>query len=328
MRARLGRGGTGAVLTAGLLLAVALAGCGGKATTTQGGGSQPPLEAGKGAIAGLVIDDVYRPVPNALVLIEKAGLTATSDGEGQFTFTGLDPGAYVLKVQADAHASAPKTVEVVAGQYADAEIQADRLLNAGSRIVTTEYSAFISCAADFAVNGVVGDCLNDQSGDSFRPGFDSNVTELGLHNITYMVNEVLVNQDGNWILQVREQDGSIAGGERYAVQSVQNAHYIKVVNKFGVKNTESNEQHNNVPWNGTKKFQTIMFYEGQFKNEVSGTGKPVEDANQTNPATGKPVRNPLCCGVGAGFGIQAKFVQSIFIGEPAVDINSYSTLKP
>lgn len=319
----------GALLVSSLLLAVALAGCGSKATTTGGGTtSQPPLEAGKGAIAGLVIDDVYRPVPNALVLAEKAGMTATSDGKGQFTLTGLDPGAYVLKVQAEGHAAAPKNVDVVAGQYAEAEIQADRLLNAGSRIVTTQYSAFISCAADFAANGVVGDCLNDQSGDSFRPGFDSNVTALGLSNITYMVNEVLLNQDGNWNLQVREQDGSIAGGERYAVQSVEGGRYIRVVNQFGVKNTASDEQRNNVPWNGSKTFQTIVFYQGQFKDELTGLGKPVEDANQTNPATGNPVRNPLCCGVGAALGIQAKFVQSIFIGAPPVDINTYSTLKP
>jgi hypothetical protein len=314
------------LLLTALLLATSLAGCGGKGGT-GGGGTQPPLEAGKGAIAGLVIDDVYRPVPNALILIEKAGLTATSDSEGQFTFAGLDPGAYVLKAQADGHAAGPKTVEVVAGQYAEAEIQADRLFNGGSRIVTTEFSAFIPCAADFVVNGVVANCLVDLSGDSYRAGFTSNVTRLGLSNITYMVNEVLFNKKGNWELQVREDDGSSAGGDRYAVQSIKDDRYIKVVNPFGAKNTESDEQHVNVPWTGDKPFATIVFYHGQFRDETGSAEKPVDDANVTNPATGKPVR-PICCGVGADFGIQAKFVQSIFIGKPAVDIGSYSTLKP
>jgi hypothetical protein len=320
-----------AFLAAGLIVCLTLAGCSGKTHapgTDTGTGTKPPLEAGKGAISGLVIDDVYRPVPNAFVLVEKAGLTATSDGEGQFTLTGLDPGAYILKVQADGHAAAPKNVDVNAGQYAEVEIQADRLFNQGSRIVTTEYSAFISCAADFVVNGIIGDCLNDQSGDSYRPGFTSNVTQLGLTNITYMVTEVLMNQVGNWVLQVREDDGSPGGGERYAVQSIEGGRYIKIINQFGVKNTESDEQHRNVPWVGAKPFQTLVFYEGQFKGEFTQAGQPVADANATVPVVDRHIGNPLCCGVGAGFGIEAKFVQSIFLGAPPMDINSYSTLKP
>ncbi|HEX2066492.1 MAG TPA: carboxypeptidase-like regulatory domain-containing protein [Candidatus Thermoplasmatota archaeon] len=310
-----------------VVLAISLAGCGGKDGTPTGGAPTGPLDPTRGAIAGLVIDDVYRPVPGALVLLQPVGLTATSDRSGQFAFTDLEPGAYVLKVQADGHAAAPKTVEVVAGQYAEAELQADRLFNQGSRIVTTEFSAFIPCAADFVVNGVVANCLLDLSGDSYRAGFTSNVTELGLTNITYMVNEVLLNQQGNWILQVREDDGSAAGGERYAVQSVQDGRYIKVVNQHGVRNTASDEQARNVPWTGDKPFATIIFFTGEFKEELSPAGQPFEDANVTNPATGNPVR-PICCGVGASFGIQAKFVQSIFLGAPTVDIASYSTLKP
>ncbi|MFO1535699.1 MAG: carboxypeptidase-like regulatory domain-containing protein [Thermoplasmatota archaeon] len=317
----------GVLAVAALVLATSLAGCGGKVASTGagGGGELPPLGPDKGAIAGLVIDDVYRPVPDALVLIEKAGLTATSDGEGQFAFTGLEPGAYILKVQAEGHAAAPKTVQVVAGQYADAEVQADRLFNGGSRIVTKEFSAFIPCAADFVANSVVANCLVDLSGDSYRAGFTSNVT--GLTNITYMVNEVLFNQEGNWVLQVREDDDSSAGGERYAVQSATNGRYVRVVNQFGVKNTESDEQHNNVPWTGEKQFQTIVFYQGDFKEELGAAEKPFDDANQTNPVTGNPIR-PICCGVGAAFGIQARFVQSIFIGKPDQPVEGYSTLKP
>ncbi|HEX2066990.1 MAG TPA: hypothetical protein VHI93_09280, partial [Candidatus Thermoplasmatota archaeon] len=68
-------------------LALSLAGCGGKGGTPTGGATTGPLDPTRGAIAGLVIDDVYRPVPGALVLLQPVGLTATSDRSGQFAFT-------------------------------------------------------------------------------------------------------------------------------------------------------------------------------------------------------------------------------------------------
>ena len=66
----------------------------------------------------------------------------------------------------------------------------------------------------------------------------------------------------------------------------------------------------NQVWKNDCDLHTILFTDSQFREELQGAGAPV------------------CCGVGAHFGIEAKFVQSLFLGEPALPIDSYSTLKP
>jgi hypothetical protein len=305
---------------AAMLLCMGLAGCGGKAVVTHGTAGQPPLPPDKGAIAGLVIDDVYRPVPNALVLIESAGLTATSDGEGQFSFSGLAPGAYVLKVQADGHASAPKTVEVVAGQYADAEIQADRLFNSGSRIVTTEYSVFVPCAASAVAATEAADCTVDLSGDSFRAGFTSNYTAYA--NVTYLVTEMLTNRPaspsgGAFKVVVRQQ----GNGDYWGSKFITDGNYLKIVMRLHTKSADDTE-HRNSYWNNTKTMETLLFPQGAFKSETQGA---------LDAACGPDPTKNTCFesrGVGAQAGVTAKFVQSLFLGEPAMPIDSYSTLKP
>ncbi|MEA3202779.1 MAG: Carboxypeptidase regulatory-like domain [Thermoplasmata archaeon] len=312
----------GVLGVAALLLCVALAGCGDKAAVTNGTTGLPPLPPDKGAIAGLVIDDVYRPVPKALVLIEKAGLTATSDGEGQFSFVGLEPGAYILKVQADGHAAAPRTVEVVAGQYADAEIQADRLFNSGARIVTTEYSVFVPCAASAVAATEVADCTFDQSGDSFRAGFDSNYTGYG--NVTYLVTEMLTNHpasasSGAFKVVVREQ----GNGDYWGSKFITEGNYLKIVMRLNTKSADDTENRN-FNWTNTKTMETVLFPQGAFKSESQG-GLDAACANDPAPT------KPSCFesrGVGAQAGVTAKFVQSLFLGEPALPIESYSTLKP
>jgi hypothetical protein len=259
-----------ALAVAAIVLATTLAGCGGKSTPPViGGGTQPPLPADKGAIAGLVIDDVYRPVPKALILIEKAGLTATSDGEGQFTFTGLDPGAYVLKVQAEGHASAPRTVEVVAGQYAEAEVQADRLFNSGPRIVTTEFSVFVPCAVSVVASTQAFDCTLDLSGDTFRAAFEANYTAYG--NVTYLVTEMLSNHKaapGQGALKIVVRDGVTRDDPYYASRFTVDSNYIKVVMRLGEVSKDDAEPGRNQKWTNDRKLETALFPQGAFKSET------------------------------------------------------------
>jgi hypothetical protein len=297
------------ILASASLVAVLLAGCSGGSSGEGGGdGTTPPLQAGKGAISGLLINDVFRPVPGGLVLIQELGLTATSDASGQFSFTDLEPGSYLLRVQADGHESVPQRVEVKAGEYAEAEVIARRVVNEAGRIITTEYNVFISCAIDFVANGIVYDCTADQSGDSDRSYFTSDYTEYA--NATYLVTEMKADNEDRYEVQVRSNDcpDDVEGGY-YGVSQFE-GDYTKIVMPLGM----TSEQHAelsygpNDPWDNLCTLQTILFADSVGREELQESGVPV------------------CCGAGAHFGIRAKFVQSLFIGEPEVDIATYSVL--
>ncbi|MEA3137805.1 MAG: Carboxypeptidase regulatory-like domain, partial [Thermoplasmata archaeon] len=195
-----------ALLLVGLMVSFTLAGCSGGGDDGGAGGQTAtgtagPIKAGKGAISGLLINDVFRPVPGGLVLIQELGLTATSDASGQFAFNDLKPGSYLLRVQADGHEAAPQNVEVKEGEYAEVELVARRVSSEGGRIITTEYSVFIPCSIDYVANGNVADCTLDQSGDSFRAGFSSNYTSYG--NVTYLVTEMKANKVDRYEVQLR-----------------------------------------------------------------------------------------------------------------------------
>jgi len=317
-----GKIGVRLVLVLGCLLATALAGCGAKtgANVDIQTSTLPPLSADKGAITGVVIDDRYRPVPDALVLLTPGGLTATSDSEGQFAFGDLQPGSYLLQVQAPDHEAAPKNVDVVAGQYTEVEDQARRIFSDQGSILTTEFSVFIPCAASFVANGIVANCLLDLSGDTYRPGFTSKPLNKTL-NWTVMVSEMLANQVATYDVQVRHDDGSPSGGERYSVGRINDGTYIKMVNWRGKINEVDNNQRNNVPFNGTKPFATILFLEGEHQGDAQGVFDKV-----CNPQVPQTCRTAT--GAGVALGIKAKFVQSLFVGKPAKPIESYCILAP
>lgn len=289
-----------ALVLSALLMTTVLAGCagssGGPATETL---TKQPLAANKGGIQGLLIDDRYRPVVAGKLFLTPAGLTATTDTLGQFQFVDLDPGTYTIKVDAAGHEAAPVSVDVLVGQYAELEVAARRIFGEGNLILTAQYSAFVPCAADFVANGIVANCLLDLSGDTYRPGFTTDSRNLG-DNVTYLISEAKINQKGNWNIQVRENDGSSSGGERYAVASIKDGTYVKITNQYGVANEEHNGQNNNQPWMNDKPYQTIMFYEGAMKGTL-----------------------PTCCGAGAAVAIKGTFMQSMFIGTPEVDIAEY-----
>lgn len=314
-----------ALFVVGLVASMVLAGCGGKdGGDGSDGGGTTALKAGKGAISGLLINDVFRPVPDGLVLIQELGLTQTSDASGQFTFADLEPGSYVLRVQADGHEAAPQTVEVKEGEYTEAEVVARRVFNAAGAVLTNEFSVFVPCAAGFIANGVTANCVLDLSGDSYRSSFTSNLTEV--QNITYMVTEWKFNQVGDWNGQVREDNGEPAGGERYATVDIVQGDYAKVIMELGaLVGPEYDVQRNAVPWNNTKEFATAIFLNGQFKNEAQDGYDQVPLVCDTTSGADHPV---LCSatGLGAAFGVKAKIVQSVFLGEPDIDLAAYCVL--
>lgn len=100
----------------GVVMVLLLAGCSG-----DGGGA--PL----GAIEGLVLDDAYRPVPGALVILQETGRNSTTDAQGQFQFLGLEPSTYSLVVSWRGYESAPQAVTVSAGATVEATLAVDRV---------------------------------------------------------------------------------------------------------------------------------------------------------------------------------------------------------
>ncbi len=309
-----------------ILMAVSLAGCADDAPPTTvvetDDGEEKEIAVGKGGILGLVIDDRFRPIPGALVLIQPAGVTVTANNNGEFEVNDLDPGAYSLRVSAEGHEAAPETVNVEEGKFTEKSLLARRTLSEGGQIATQEFSVFIPCAADFVVNGVVANCVLDLSGDTYRAGFNPDFSEAG-ENITFLVIEMKSNAVGNYAVQFREDDGSSAGGNRYVVGTALDTDYHKMVLERGVVNTEFNEQNNNVAWNNTEEnpAEVIMFMQGDYKGEIEGAGSAACVDPEVQGGTGCNWR-----GVGAQFGIKAQFILSAFIDEPEVDVNSYCVL--
>jgi hypothetical protein len=198
----------------------------------------------------------------------------------------------------------------VAGEYAESELIARRVFNQEGRIITTEYSVFIPCAIDYVANGNVIDCTLDQSGDSFRAAFLSDYSTYA--NVTYLVTEMKANKLDRYEVQVRcesvEREGEEVG-EYYAVSQFE-GDYTKMVMPLGGISEQSAvlSYGENKPWLNDCELNTILFSDSQFREELQENGVPV------------------CCGAGAHFGIKAKFVQSLFLGEPEVDVNSYGVL--
>jgi hypothetical protein len=315
-------------LAAFLLVATALSGCSDGGGSDEPTGTTPPLQAGKGAIAGLVINDVFRPVPNALVLLQPSGLTATSNDQGQFTFTNLEPGAYVLRIQADGHEAAPTNAEVRAGEYAEVEAIARRVINEAGAIVTTEYSVFVPCAAATPAATSNPPCMVDLSGDTDRFAFYANYTERK-DTVTYLVTEMKANREvspesGALKVVVRTETG---GDPYWASAFITSGDYIRIVMPFNGTSEQDTENRNQV-WNNTRAMQVALFPQGSFKGEsqqaLDTACTTSEPLNGTAPGAARGCFESR--GIGAQIGVRAKFVQSLFIGEPDVYIATYCVL--
>ncbi len=106
-----------------LLLGVALAGCSDAPAeqtndVTLGDGSTVDLdkaakaENGKGAIAGVVVDESIAPIAGAVVEIAQLALTIETGEDGSFGASDLEPGLYTLSVSAVDYLPIQTTVDV------------------------------------------------------------------------------------------------------------------------------------------------------------------------------------------------------------------------
>lgn len=67
-----------------------------------------------GGITGLVVDEAIRPLRGINVTLAQAGANRTTDAEGLFTFSDLEPGAFTLAVEGVGYVAVTQTVTVEA----------------------------------------------------------------------------------------------------------------------------------------------------------------------------------------------------------------------
>jgi hypothetical protein len=303
------------VVAAGLV-SVLFAGCAGSTevvSTSAPVVPTTPLEEGKGGILGLLVNEIYRPVPGGLIFIERQGLTATTDASGQFGFTGLDPGTYILQANALNHEASPINVDVVAGEYTEVEFQSRRVFSEGGTIITTHYAVFVSCSFSAVVITAPRDCTGDTTGDSLRLGFESDYRPHG-KNVTYLVTEMKANhkasaERGALKVVVRE----LGNGDYWASKFTLDSDYLKLTMRLGNVSTDDTENRNS-KWNNNKEMETLLFPQGGLKQETQTVLDPTGMGESR--------------GVGMQAGVKANFVQSLFLGEPEKPIEDYHVLSP
>lgn len=115
--------GTTSSLTLFACLALLLSGCA-DAPASSDGPEDGLLEANNsdttGAISGVVVDEAVRPIEGATVTLTATQASTTTDVEGRFVFSDLEPGTYFLTAVAPRHLEAQTSIEVVAEQTSTA----------------------------------------------------------------------------------------------------------------------------------------------------------------------------------------------------------------
>jgi hypothetical protein len=305
-----------------LVLVASLSGCTGGTEAPPASCDQcdAPIPPGKGAIAGLVIDDRYRPIPAAQLILFPLGIQATADAVGQFLFSDLEPGAYELRAAAKDHEAAPMAVDVEAGAYTEVELAARRVFSEGGRIVTTQYSVFVPCSHSDVQSTTVRDCTFDGSGDSYRPGFVSDYLRYG-KNVTWLVTEMRSNHkasasQGAYKVVVREE----GNGDYWGSKFITDTDYLKITLHYGNVSADDTEAGRNKPWMNDKTMETVLFPQGGMKQETQGV------LDTECQLTGGLDGCYESRGLGVQMGVKGNFVQSLFIGPPEVDVATYGVL--
>ncbi len=147
-------------LVALALLAAALAGC-------SGGGPSEPSTADPsafegvqvtdttGAIRGIVYDAAVVPLPDALVQLTN-GPNTTTDAQGAFVFSNLEPGDYFLMVTKAGYLATQQSVAVVAGQTEPPVTKVQLVLDAAQQpfVELYQWTGFLQCGVNLVARSV------------------------------------------------------------------------------------------------------------------------------------------------------------------------------
>jgi TonB-dependent receptor len=95
-------------------------------------------QSAKGILTGRVADSTGAVIQGASIQLTQSGLSANSDGLGEFIFPAVAPGTYTLKATSAGFSVFTKSVTVVAGQALHADVQLAVLSSSEQVVVTAE----------------------------------------------------------------------------------------------------------------------------------------------------------------------------------------------
>jgi hypothetical protein len=327
-----------ALTVVAIFLAVGLAGCAANETDDTaivGSTEGLELEAGKGAISGLLIDDRYRPIeltesPTSeyqragFILLQETGEQVQTDENGEFGFLDLEPGSYTLRAQVDGHEAKPQKVTVTEGVFEETDISARRLVINTGAVVTQHFAGFVDCSLFLVALSINPSCVPDTSGETNR--FDVRPDYSNYEDATWLVTEILFNnepQNGEMLEVVIRQLSNTDIDFSSAV--IASGTYMKMhMEVNGTSPDEPLAGSESNPWLNDETLQIAIFGRGALSEEIRQGYEPVyETVTKDLPY---PAYAPMRRGVGLELGIKANFLMSLFIGAPAVDPLEYCQL--
>lgn len=335
-----------------VLIAVSLAGCAGDEGTEPvvdfENLERTELQEGKGAIAGVLFDDRFRPIElkdegeattefqaEGFILLQETGARVLTNENGEFVVLDLDPGTYTLRVTAAGHEAKPQKVRVEEGLFAETSVTARRTVIEAGAVVVEEYMMFVPCTVGYFIQSFIYNCATDLSFENARYAVPRDYT--GESNATYLIGEVKAKDEDRYTFQIRDTAGSI----RWGVDTFDGT-YSKIILEKGVKNIEHNDQERNIPWNNTETTEFLLFPGAPREKEISdatagGCNQAIDDQLNTiddvvpeEELTLGFAPIPRTCqgyqGIGVGLAYEARLIMSLMIGEPQVSVEDYCVI--
>ncbi len=107
------------------------------------------LNGGRGAIRGIVLDASITPIEGATISIESLGMEATSNADGAFTFSDLEPGSYFLGITKAGYSPSQTNVQVEADNAAPPIIKVKMARDQSNRPYTqvSQHVGYLQCGA-------------------------------------------------------------------------------------------------------------------------------------------------------------------------------------
>jgi hypothetical protein len=293
-----------------VVAAATLAGC---TEPAAGDSDAPVLEAGRGAIAGLLVDDRYRPLrltdmpagefeARGFILVVETGRQLQTASDGTFTVLDLEPGTYTLRPSVQGHEGSPTKVDVAAGLFTEVDLLVRRLISpAADSVVVHDDTVLITCSVQvldghFTIGRL---CHGDLSGEPGTNWVDYNYT--GLPPIVAIVVEAQPARTVDFEVWLTKQTNLIGSEELYGKHYGYDSSYLRIAALDGTE---------------TGRYGGAMLNTSDLRAWVNVNGPGTQEADAL---TGLPI------GADFTFVLEVRLVVSAFFSVPP-DFDTYAIL--